>query len=208
MGRQPRWKGELGTPEEQFLNKRRLLVSEAGRAFSENGFHNTSLDDIASALGITKTIVYHYFKNKQDILMECFAIGFEVADDALEQALAASTDGLGRVEIFVRHYVESVASATGACAATLEMKSVPPEERPRIQAEKRAFDNRLRELVQAGIDDGSIDAIDPMLAVNWIMGAAQTVPRWFRSDRRLTATDVATQYADLARRMLERKASR
>ena len=51
--------------------------SAAARAFNEHGFHNTSLDDIAAALEVTKPTIYYYVTNKEQLLFECFVAGLE-----------------------------------------------------------------------------------------------------------------------------------
>jgi AcrR family transcriptional regulator len=198
-----RWNGEIDTGEQQQLAKRRLLLREAGRAFGERGFHNTTLDDVALSLGISKTIFYHYFGNKNDVLKTCVEIGFEIADGALATVSTMGTDGLGRVTEFVRLYVEAITSEIGACAVVLEMKSLRAEDYQVFLARQRAFDRKLRALVQSGVDDGSIGATDVRAAVSWIMGGPSMLARWFRPSGRISAQEIATQYAVFARRSLE-----
>ncbi len=48
--------------------KRNALLREAGREFKRNGFHKTSLEDIAKVLNVTKGALYHYVRNKHEIL--------------------------------------------------------------------------------------------------------------------------------------------
>ena len=202
--RQPaRWNGEIDTSEQQQLAKRRLLLREAGRAFGERGFHNTTLDDVALSLGISKTIFYHYFGNKNDVLKTCVEIGFEIADGALATVLTQELDGLGRVTEFVRLYVEAITSEIGACAVVLEMKSLRAEDYQRFLTRQRAFDRKLRNLVQSGIDDGSIADTDVRAAVSWIMGGPSMLARWFRPSGRISAQEIASHYAAFARRSLE-----
>ena len=58
----------------------------AARAFNERGFHNTSLDDIAAALEVTKPTIYYYVANKEQLLFECFVAGLEPIRAALREA--------------------------------------------------------------------------------------------------------------------------
>ena len=198
-----RWNGEHSTREEASRAKRALVLREAGIAFSIKGFHNTSMDDIAARLGLTKTSLYYYFRNKDEILTSCLDRGLELAEDALAAALVVPGTTLDKVTTFVRLYVGAMTSELGAYTAALELQSTPQAELPRIKARMRDFDRRLRALVQAGIDDGSIASLDPALAVNWMMGAMALLPRWFRPDRALGPDKVAEGYAAMARRMLQ-----
>ncbi|MBV7481693.1 TetR/AcrR family transcriptional regulator [Bordetella sp. BOR01] len=199
-----RWQGEVSSAEEQYLRKRAIIVREAGRLFSANGFHNTSLDDIALQLGVTKTSIYHYFKNKNDVLLACFDVGFDTADRALDMATAQGGTGLDQMSTFVLHYTANILAELGACAAALELKSVPADEFPAIRKRMRAFDHRIRAVVLAGIADGSIADMQPMLFITWVMAAVTTLPKWFQPDGKLSAQEVSEQYAQIARRMLVR----
>ena len=55
--------------------KRDAVILAAARAFRERGYHNTSLDDLAASLEVTKPTLYLYVPNKEAILFECFRAG-------------------------------------------------------------------------------------------------------------------------------------
>src|SRR5215813_6596331 len=57
--------------------KREAVIRAAAHAFNLKGYHNTSLDDIAAALEVTKPTVYYYVTNKEQLLFECFVAGVE-----------------------------------------------------------------------------------------------------------------------------------
>ena len=66
------WKNTVPGKDELYEAKREALLREAASAFNRQGFHATSLEDIAQRLGVTKAALYHYFPNKQTLLMACF----------------------------------------------------------------------------------------------------------------------------------------
>src|SRR4051812_12882377 len=55
--------------------KRDAVILAAARAFRERGYHNTSLDDLAASLRVTKPTLYLYVPGKEAILFECFRAG-------------------------------------------------------------------------------------------------------------------------------------
>src|SRR5207302_585384 len=57
--------------------KREAVSRAAAREFNRKGYHNTSLDDIATALEVTKPTVYYYVTSKEQLLFECFVAGVE-----------------------------------------------------------------------------------------------------------------------------------
>ena len=63
------------TRQRSHSTKREAVIRAAARAFNERGFHNTSLDDIAAALNVTKPTIYYYVTNKEELLFQCFLAG-------------------------------------------------------------------------------------------------------------------------------------
>ena len=64
------WKKPADRQKEREI-KRDAVLRAAAQAFNENGFHKTSLDDVAERLNVTKPTIYYYVKNKDQILFEC-----------------------------------------------------------------------------------------------------------------------------------------
>ena len=189
-----RWKGAVGGEEDQHRVKRLALLREAGRAFSRNGFHNTSLDEVAAELDVTKPALYYYFRNKHEMLYACCEFGLDLGDEALRRALGEGRCGLEKLRIFMVCYIADITSEIGSSAVMSEIKSLPPADIDRLRGRQRKLDQQLRRLVQDGIDDGSIAPCDPALAVAWTMGAINHVPRWYRPDGRLTGRQIAEAY--------------
>lgn len=61
------------------------VVQAAGRVFSKKGYHDTSMDDIAGELGVSRGALYQYFKSKDDILQEIFLLNQQSLREKLEQ---------------------------------------------------------------------------------------------------------------------------
>lgn len=51
-------------------NTRELLLKSAINLFSQKGYANTSIREIGAKIGISSSIIYHYFKNKEELLFE------------------------------------------------------------------------------------------------------------------------------------------
>ncbi|MGB5103654.1 MAG: helix-turn-helix domain-containing protein, partial [Steroidobacteraceae bacterium] len=79
------WAARRRRPRDHDL-KRDAVVRAAAQAFNARGYHNTSLDDIAAALGVSKPTVYYYVENKEQLLFECFRAGLQRIRDAFGEA--------------------------------------------------------------------------------------------------------------------------
>lgn len=197
-----RWNGEFDPSAEQHAAKRRLILREAGVAFNRHGFRNVSLDDVAVRLGISKTVCYYYFRDKNHLLLSCVEIGFELAERALDAAEALDAPGLERVVLFTREYVRSITSELGSCAVLTELHSLADADLKAVRARQRAFGRRLIKLIDTGRADGSIDIDDPRAAVSWIVSPVLMIPRLAELWGRRGTAWMADSFAEFTRRSL------
>jgi AcrR family transcriptional regulator len=178
-------------------SKRDAVIRTAARAFDERGYHNTSLDDIASALGVTKPTVYYYVANKEQLLFECFRAGLEPIRAALRRAEAAPGTGRERLREVIRDYAVAIASEYGWCMVRAEHQDLGTDLSGQVKALKSEIDRGIRRLLQAGIADGSIAVQDPKLAAFAIAGALNWIAHWYRAGRSLSAEQVAEAFVQL-----------
>lgn len=177
--------------------KRDAVILTAARAFRERGYHNTSLEDIANELRITKPTVYHYVGNKEQLLFECFRSGLNLIMTGFEELKRFTGSGRERLDLVIRRYAEAIASDFGWCMVQAENQDLSPAMSKKIRALKSDIDQGIRELVSAGIRDGSIRRCDPKITAFALAGALNWIAYWYRSDEPLSPTDVAERFIEL-----------
>jgi AcrR family transcriptional regulator len=175
-------------------SKRDAVIRTAARAFDERGYHNTSLDDIAAALGVTKPTVYYYVPNKEQLLFECFVAGLEPIRGALRRAELTAGTGRERLREVIRDYAVAIASEYGWCMVRAEEQDLGDDLSGRVKALKTEIDRGLRKLLQAGIVDGSVAVQDPKLATFAIAGALNGIAHWYRAGRPLSPEQIAEAF--------------
>ena len=122
------------------------MILTAARAFRERGYHNTSLDDIASELNVTKPTVYHYVENKEQLLFECFRAGLKQIMDGLRRD-AQSSDARSareRLELVISRYAEAITSDFGWCMVQAENQDLSPAMSRKVKALKSEIDQGMR----------------------------------------------------------------
>ena len=178
---------------DQFEAKRRTLLQEAGRVFGQRGFGNTSLDEIAQNLNITKAAFYYYFKNKHELLYECYVASFDLADDSFERALQEASTPCARLCSFVRNYTLAGLRDLHQTMTLRDLDVLTPEHQKIIRNRRRGLHQRLLTIIQAGVLDGSIAPIEPRVLMFAIAGSISWVFRAFDAQGDLTAEQVAEQ---------------
>ncbi|MDJ1159901.1 TetR/AcrR family transcriptional regulator [Chelatococcus sp. SYSU_G07232] len=177
--------------------KREAVLRAAARAFNEQGFHRTSLDEVAERLNVSKPTIYYYVKNKDEILFECVRIGLERLDAASRATHAGGGTGLDRLIALWTEYARIVTEDFGRCLILVGEDPLPAETRRELRALKGKIDHRFRGVVEDGIADGSIRPCDPKLVAFAGAGALSWIARWYDPKGPLDVDAVARQIIDV-----------
>ena len=181
-------------------NKRRRrrdeILHSALRAFRENGYHGTTLEDIANRLGLRNSALYHYFPDKEAILYECHRQSLEqvvpLVDDALERYGAAAE----QLAYVVREHVRVMTETLEGSPLAFEIPELAPEHQAEIVAARDRYEQGLREIVAAGVSRGEFRDVDPKLAVFAILGAINWIARWYRPEGSVHAAELGEEFAE------------
>ncbi|MGD9503136.1 MAG: helix-turn-helix domain-containing protein, partial [Methyloceanibacter sp.] len=84
-----RWANAVPDRDEQLEIKRKAIIREAAKVFNRRGMHGTTLDEVAERLGVTKTALYRYVRNKDELLFACHQEAMENARECVDQGEAA-----------------------------------------------------------------------------------------------------------------------
>jgi AcrR family transcriptional regulator len=86
--------------------RRQQLLAVACDLFARSGYHETSMDDIAEAAGVTKPVLYQHFPSKRALYGELLDDTGRRLLDRLAEATARATSGRERVEAGFRAYFQ------------------------------------------------------------------------------------------------------
>jgi AcrR family transcriptional regulator len=173
--------------------KRDALLLAAVRMFNERGFHATSLDDVASSLGVTKPTIYHYLGNKEQVLLECMTIGLTRLQDASARAKSESGSAIDRLRAFLVQYAHVNMTEFGQCVIRTGDELLSPDGVEKLHALKRPIDSAMRELIEEGVAEGSIAPCDPKMMTFTLAGAVNWISRWYSEKGPHSADEIASQ---------------
>jgi len=175
--------------------KREAVLKTAAQLFLEKSYGRTSMNDVAERLNITKPALYHYFDNKEDILLECYRLGVGLIEEILNEFADHRGNGLEKVEAFIQSYATVMTVNFGRCVMRLDEGDLTSEARTEVRAYKKKIDRRLRAFIQEGIDDGSIAPCDVKIAAFSIAGALNWICMWYEPAGALSPEEIAAQFA-------------
>jgi AcrR family transcriptional regulator len=175
--------------------KKEAVLLTAVRIFIAKGYRQTSLDDVARKLKITKPALYYYFHNKEEIYLECYRRGIALTQESLERIRSHPASGLEKVAAFIQTYTVIVARDFGRFLVRQDDRELSPKAQAEVRAEKRKIDQSLRAFIGQGIEDGSIRPCNIKLTAFSLAGAIHSLATWFEPGGALSAEQVAAEFA-------------
>jgi AcrR family transcriptional regulator len=184
-------------PRHEHALKREAVILAAARAFRERGYHNTSLDDLAASLKVTKPTLYLYVQNKEAMLFECFRADLAQIQTSLDDTERADGPARERLFAFIRGYAAAIVGDFGWCMLRAEDQHLGATMSRRIKLLKVGIDRRMRALIEAGVADGSIRECDSRMTAFALAGALNWMGHWYRDDATLKPHEIADRFIDV-----------
>ena len=177
------------------LRKVDYIRQVASDLFNRKGFDATSLDDVAEIIGISKPSIYYYYKNKSELLLDCYTRTLDICDGLIQEAHRRGGTSLDKLCYFTRELIY-LNCAHGSIAIVSELNSVPKEMIETLRQRNSALTEQLLLLTKNGIADGSMRANIGKPTIYFIMGGVNWIPRWHREEGSMSADELADSYTD------------
>jgi TetR/AcrR family transcriptional regulator, transcriptional repressor for nem operon len=155
---------------------RQELLTEAELLVRVRGYSGFSFAQLADAVGIRKASIHYYFRTKDDLAIALVAAYDARYDEALTAIMAASDDGLARIEAYGQLYLQGAEKRLGCLCAVLatEIDSLPERLREDLAAFFAKHVDWLERVLREGRGNRSIaDRIDPMAGARMIVATLE-----------------------------------
>lgn len=177
------------------LTDRNAIVKAAAILFDRRGYVETTMQDIADRLKISKPTLYRHAKSKSEILQLIINNWIDQSDEALDRA-ALFTDAAERIPHIVRQWTENaVANAAHLKVFLSTEQDMPPKAVRRYREWSGKVYATFRDMIVEGQRAGIYrpDA-DPTVSAFAILGFILLLPRWLSASGRMKPADVAEEF--------------
>lgn len=173
------------------------ICNAAAELFADKGYEGASLQDVATAVGVTKAGLYHYFPTKQALYEAIVIATLRDLIEAAEKAVAAAPDHRARLIAFMTAHAgffEENASKyrasffgrgggdlAGYTAEQLELR--------------RTYVGIVERLLEEGAEAGELSVADAPTTARGILGMLNWMSRWYRPDGPQSAVEIAENFA-------------
>ncbi len=175
------------------------IIDHARKLFSRGGFRETSLQDVADQLGLTRAAFYYYFKSKDELLWRLIGnLGDEVI--AVTRPIVESPEApeTKLEELMAVHVRTFLANADAFNIYFAERHLVGRARHRRLRKNERAYVDLVAGVVAEGQRSGHFRDGDPRLLTLLLLGLANSPLRWYRPSGPADIDTIAATVAELA----------
>lgn len=176
--------------------KRLEILKSAAAAFRRRGYYGASVDEIASALHMTKGNLYHYFKDKEEILFACHEYALDLLLRMLAKLENSPYPPREKLRRAIVSFVHLMIDELRGTPLTMDVQALSPARRKKIIAKRDRFDRGMRKIVFEGMEQRVFRQADPKLATFAILGSVNWIPYWFDPAGEATSVEIGEEFAD------------
>ena len=159
-------------PPSSLPGLRQQILAAARRLFIEKGYHGLSMRQIAEAVGVSKAALYYHFEDKEELFLAVLEAHVVEAEAIIDEAQIEGRTARDRIRLIVQAIFDQPAEQRAIIRlASQEMALL---EDPARLAFRRVYQDRfidrIQGILETGIRNGELRALDPRLATWCLLG--------------------------------------
>ena len=148
--------------------------------FNERGYEGTSVDELASRLGVTKSAIYHHVSSKEELLRMAVDRALDGLFDVLATAAEQAGPAIDALEHLVRGSVAVLVDQLPFVTLLLRVRGNTAVERDAL-ARRREFDQAVTELVRRAEREGDVRPdVNPAVTSRLLFGMVNSLIEWYQ----------------------------
>jgi AcrR family transcriptional regulator len=181
------------------------VVDVALQVFLERGYDATSMEDLASAAGVTKSAFYYHVSGKEELLRRGLERAVRALFAILDEPGSREGAAIERLAHVLRRTTEVEVELLPAVSVLLHTRGNSETERDALER-RRDFDHAVAGLLGEAMAEGSVRTdLDPELAARLVIGMVTWVVEWYRPGGPLSGRGLADTILAIAMDGLRRR---
>jgi AcrR family transcriptional regulator len=179
--------------------REREIVDAAAEIFHRQGYADTSVQDVADAVGILKGSLYYYIKSKEDLLFRVLEEVHEDAHGIIEEVAAMDAPPLERLFAYFRAHVEyNTRNLTKVAVNYHDFGLLSGDRREKIIKERQVYERFVVGLIKEAQESGDVrPEVDARLAAYSALGMANWVYTWYKPSGKTSPDELAELIAEM-----------
>jgi len=175
------------------------LLQIATRLFKEKGYPNTSMQDLADALGVQKASLYYYIESKEELLRRLLEHAFTLVGAQIDEIYATNVPPLEKLRRALENHAVTIMDNLNLVSVYMdEYRNLPPRRLKQVLAVRKHYEQTLMQILQEGIASGDFRPVNVEMTVYGLLGMLNWTVQWFSPTGKLSSQEIASILVDLA----------
>jgi len=194
------YQGRFAITERTKNEKYHRILEAAVRVFARNGFHQSTISEIAREAGVADGTIYLYFKNKSDILVQFFSFKTKQVFQRFQQEVDEADNAVDKMRNLIRRHLEEFQRDRDmAIVYQTETHKIQRQAEAQIREMSKMYTDIIAEIIEFGQREGSIrkDLYLGLVKRFIIGGIDEVINTWLHSDSRYDLVSMTDPLLDL-----------
>ena len=166
--------GNWRTPEGDETNQNEAFLRAATVTINERGYRGASVNRIAESLNVTKGSFYHHHEAKDDLVLACFQQSYDRMSSVQMAGQAIEADYWTRLTSVLAELVDVQFFDRTPLSRTTALQALDAGQKVDVVTRSNRLARRFAGMLIDGIADGSVRAIDPLIAGQVMMSTVNS----------------------------------
>lgn len=184
--------------------KRERIIMSAISIMNREGFRNTTMEQVATEMRMTKGSLYYYFRNKQDLMFQCHELVLEQAIGDQQGALEAGGSHEDKLRRMIHFHIDYAVNRKETFNMIIQPeKAFEKGQLPSIVNKRDEYGLLFDRVVSGGIGTGEFQNADVKIIRMILLGAMNWVQTWYRKEGLISLEELKSMYAEYLLKLLK-----
>jgi AcrR family transcriptional regulator len=162
--------------QEELEERRYEIAHAAADLILERGFNETSVSQIARAVGMGKSTLYDYFATKDEIILYLLDEPLDEVTQRARAIISGGGDATERLYQVMRMHLEVLLrNKAYLLKLTFEAQRLSSDSQAHYQAKRYAYQDMLQDLIEEGIQEGSFRPVNAAMVMKTLLAMMSTL---------------------------------
>jgi AcrR family transcriptional regulator len=177
-------------------NKEKEIYQVAAHLFNKHGFGSTSIRQICSTIGIRESSLYHYIRNKEDLLFNICESSMLQSLKGVEPIRMSNAPSVAKLRKLIETHIVTIAQNANEHSTMLkELRSLGPKNQRKIIKLRDQYEGICRQIIQECLtakvpQKAKIVSLALLGMMNWLI-------HWYSPEGNMKSEEIAQVFEDL-----------
>jgi AcrR family transcriptional regulator len=178
-------------------NQYEKILRISANLISQKGYHGVSLQQIANKTRLHKSSLFHYFKNKEELILRILEASVDKASASLEKLVGNNElSPEEKLKKAIEEHLTSLLTEHRANATIYlnELRGLSRKNQKEYLTKRKRYQKDFEKIIEGMKGEGYFHGLDPKIVTAGILGMLNWTTRWYKKTGPLTIQEISDHF--------------